>query len=102
MPRLLARGIPPEQVRWTTGVPAALVALIGQEEPESASPPRAGNSQHRPLPSASPRAALPPLLQRLATLAVYAAGTAATIVWHQPVMLLAVAGAALIAGGRSR
>ena len=94
MPRLLARGLPPDQTGWITGVPAALVALIAQEMPQ----PRPARTRQKG-PRAATRHGGPfgPVPRRLATLAVYAAGTAATIIWHQPLMLLAIAGAALIA-----
>jgi hypothetical protein len=94
VPRLLARDLPSDQIRWITGVPAALVTLIAQEIPQ----PRPGRTREQ-VPRAATRHGdrFGPLPRRLATLAVYAAGTAATIIWHQPLMLLAVAGAALIA-----
>ncbi|MCH6472587.1 hypothetical protein [Sinomonas terrae] len=94
VPRLLARGLPDWEVSRFTGVPAALVELIAQEEPVPAAactflPPRSRQPSSR---TRRPGKAV----LRLATLAVYAAGCALTVLWHQPIMPLAVAAAALI------
>ena len=92
VPRLLARGLAPEQAASLTGVPLALVLLIEQQEPSA--PTVAARCTGRiPTRAGQPSAVR---LRRLATLAVYAAGCALTVLWHQPIMPLAVAAAALI------
>jgi hypothetical protein len=101
VPRLLAHGLAPEQVARITEVPAALVWLIeenyrsgGDVSPPSG-PVEARREGHRP--GLHQRE----LLRRLAILAIYVAGCTLTILWHEPLMPLAVAAAALIAAPRN-
>lgn len=100
VPRLLAHGLASEQVARITGVPAALVWLIEENGRSGgdASPTTGHIAARRERHRLGPHRR--EILRRLATLTVYAASCALTILWHQPIMLLAVAAAALIAAPR--
>ncbi|WP_415853471.1 hypothetical protein [Sinomonas sp. G460-2] len=99
VPRLLAHGLAPEQVAHITGVPAALVWLIDENRrSEGDVRPTTGTVAAGRVHRGRHRREH---LRRLATLAIYAAGCTLTILWHQPIMPLAVAAAALIAARRN-
>ena len=99
VPRLLSHGLAAEHVARITGVPAALVWLIGEEQGSTgpAIPPGEAAPCIR---KKRRRLRGPEHLRRLAVLGVYAAGCALTILWHQPIMPLAVAAAVLITAPR--
>lgn len=92
MPRLLARGISAERVARITGTPAALVELIGGQE----NPPQAAREAILPVPSPERKSIRMAAAKRFTALTVLIAGTAATICWHEPLIPLSVAAAAII------
>lgn len=92
VPRLLARGIAPEHVARITGTPSALVALIREHEP----PPQRAQESCQPVRTHQRRIDGPTTTKRLTRIAIYAAGIAATIYWHEPLIPLSVAAAEII------